>query len=406
MKKNSILICILVSILLFTACTNNGEQEFTESTTVTNTTTQREQEDFEESEESSTNTEEVIDLSLVKVEEFQDVRGFADEWREEEDYIFNANEYIKEDIYTYTFNEFTILEGSEDIMSELMEKGKNPGLGIKDIHSQGITGEGINVAIIDQNMLLNHPEFDGKVVAYYDTGCDSPEGTGSMHGPAVASLLVGDNIGVAPDANLYYAAAPSWLGDSQYYADALYWIIEENKKLPEDEKIRVVSVSAAPSGEGSPFTLNNESWDEAVLAAIEEGLLVLDCRDNPDTGFIAPAYFDLSDKENPEACFGGFPSNVHEYGMPKSVISVPTSFRTVAEEYNEGYPSFQYTGQGGLSWGIPYAAGVLALGWQINPDLTNDEIVDLLFETRAEGADGSMIINPKSFIEAVQNSII
>ena len=30
-----------------------------------------------------------------------------------------------------------------------MEKGKDPGLGIRDLHAQGITGEGVNIGIID-----------------------------------------------------------------------------------------------------------------------------------------------------------------------------------------------------------------------------------------------------------------
>ncbi len=68
-----------------------------------------------------------------------------------------------------------------------------------------------------------------------------------MHGPAVASLLAGKTIGVAPDAaNIYYAAWPSWLMDSRYAADALDWVLEQNEALPEGEKIPIVSVSAAP----------------------------------------------------------------------------------------------------------------------------------------------------------------
>ena len=59
-----------------------------------------------------------------------------------------------------------------------------------------------------------------------------------MHGPAVASLLAGKTIGVAPDAHIYYAAWPSWLEDSRYAADALDWVLEQNEALPEG-KIRV-----------------------------------------------------------------------------------------------------------------------------------------------------------------------
>ena len=283
-----------------------------------------------------------------------------------------------------------------------MNNGKDPGLGIRELHEEGITGKGINVAIIDQNLLLHHPEFDGKIAEYYDTGCGQPANSGSMHAPAVTSILVGNTIGVAPDAKVYFAAAPSWKGDSEFYAKGLYWIIEENKKLPEGEKIHVVSVSAAPSGNGSPFISNLNMWDEAVLAAQDEGILVLDCRNNEDTGIIAPAFYNPENPDNIAMCTGGFPTST--YVIPSSNIGVPTSYRTVAEEYWEGSPSYQYTGQGGLSWGIPYAAGVLALGWQVNPTLDNAQIVQILFETCSIANDGSNIINPIAFIDAVKKT--
>jgi hypothetical protein len=303
---------------------------------------------------------------------------------------------------TYTFNEKTVLSGSEDLQAEIMEAAKNPGLGIRALHEQGITGDGVNVAIIDQNLLLNHPEFAGKIAAYYDTGCELPETEGSMHAPAVTSILVGNEIGVAPGANVYFAATPSWLGDSEYFAKGLYWIIEENAKLPDDQKIRVVSVSAAPSGQGSPFEKNLDMWDEAVLAAQEAGILVIDCRTSEETGFVGRTFCNPADPEDPTLCVAGTPQGSGR--LNSDMIAAPTSYRTVAEEYKEGKPSYTYYGVGGLSWGIPYAAGVLALGWQINPALGNDEIVQMLFDTCATGKDGSNIIDPAAFIEAVKAS--
>lgn len=343
---------------------------------------------------SVSNTKKQADILLKPYDDIRDVISNKA--------IFEENEYRAEDIITFTFNKGTILKGNEKLQEEIMENGKNPGLGIRELHKEGLTGKGINVAIIDQNLLLHHPEFDGKIAEYYDTGCEQDSNSGSMHAPAVTSILVGSNIGVAPDAKVYFAAAPSWKGDSEYYAKGLYWIIEENKKLPEGEKIRVVSVSAAPSGEGSFFTKNTNMWDEAVLAAQEEGILVLDCRSDKTTGFIAPAYYDTENPEDVSLCKGGFPT--YKYVVPSTHIGVPTSFRTVAEEYWEGSPSYQYTGQGGLSWGIPYAAGVLALGWQVNPALDNDQIVKALFETCAVSNDGSNIIDPTAFIEAVKKT--
>jgi hypothetical protein len=336
-----------------------------------------------------------IDFSLNP---YDDIRAIFDKEK-----IFEENEYSSDDIITFTFNEGTVFKGNEKMQDEIMKNGKNPGLGIRELHNEGITGKGINVAIIDQNLLLHHPEFDGKIAEYYDTGCEQEASSGSMHAPAVASILVGNTIGVAPDAKVYFAAAPSWNGDSEFYAKGLYWIIEKNKKLPEGEKIRVVSVSAAPSGDGSPFTNNLNMWDEAVLAAQDEGILVLDCRNNEKTGIIAPAFYNPNNPNNVSMCSGGFPTST--FVIPSSHIGVPTSYRTVAEEYWEGSPSYQYTGQGGLSWGIPYAAGVLALGWQVNPTLDNAQIVQILFETSTIADDGSNIINPIAFIDAIKKRI-
>lgn len=278
----------------------------------------------------------------------------------------------------------------------------NPGLGIRELHAEGITGKGVNVAIIDQNMVLDHPEFQGRIVKYQDVGTNIPPGEGSMHAPAVTSLLVGNQIGTAPDARVYFAAAPSWTGDAKYQADALQWIIDENEKLPADGKIRVVSVSAAPSGQGSPFTLHNEAWDQAYQRATQAGILVLDC--TVEHGITAPCYYDLDDPENAARCTPGWPG-VEDYQPRPGRIHIPTSRRTTAEEYSQGQFSYQYTGRGGLSWSVPYLAGVLALGWQINPELTNTQILDMLFASAYVTEDGMAVIDPRAFIEMVQRTV-
>ena len=316
---------------------------------------------------------------------------------------YELNEYNSEEIYTYTFNQDTILEGNAALQSQILEEGKNPGLGIIELHNQGITGKNVNVAIIDQPMLTDHPEFAGKITSYYDTGCETDTNSGSMHGPAVTSILAGTTTGVAPDVKVWFAAVPSWKADSKYYADALNWIVSENQKLPEDEKIRLVSVSAAPSGEGSPFTENLQMWDDAVKAAQEMNILVLDCRTNENTGFIFPCFFDPTDRENVSLCSGGFPTAPNPLPDYLHYICAPCAYRTMAEEYTADKPSYQYWGQGGLSWSIPYCAGVLALGWQVRPDLSPEEIIRILFETAASGKDSSRIIDPPSFIKAVRN---
>jgi hypothetical protein len=222
-----------------------------------------------------------------------------------------------------------------------------------------------------------------------------------MHGPAVASLLAGQSCGTAPGAELYYAAAPSGTLDSAFYAEALRRIIEINRALPEGEKIRVVSVSAAPSGEKTIFTKNLEQWDEAVAEAQSEGILVLDCRIGYSTGIILSGYYEPDSPEDVTLFTTGFPQQPFG-GKVDHAIFVPVSYRTTAEQYSASCESYQYTGQGGLSWGIPYAAGVLALGWQTDPTLDNDEILALLFETAYTDKNGNKIIDPPAFIAKIE----
>lgn len=125
--------------------------------------------------------------------------------------------------------------------------------------------------------------------------------------PAVASLFAGESIGIAPDAALYYAAWPSWLMDSRYAAEALDWVVAQNEALPDGEKIRVVSVSAAP-GNAEMFQ-NADLWDAAVARAEQAGLLVLtvDGAGVEKTRLVPyPAVLARNDRDNPAACRSGF----------------------------------------------------------------------------------------------------
>ncbi len=322
--------------------------------------------------------------------------------------VVKEGEYDPDDIYTYSFYSNSVFEGAEDIAAKVLEEGKNPGLGVRDLHAQGITGEGVNVAIIDQPLALpGHEEFADRIAAYYDSGCEVSEQEGSMHGPAVLSLLAGESMGVAPGAKVYFAAAPSWKADSAYYADCLFWIIRQNRELPEGEKIRVVSVSAAPE-EG--WFENAAKWDKAVAAAENAGIMVLDCRSAADTGFIYSSYYDRSDPENVEKCIPGYPDKVWDdfsNEIYSDTIFAPANYRTFAQELQgiqAGEPCYRYDGMGGESWAVPYVAGVLALGWQVAPELDAETMKDLLFQSCWINEMGNHMIDPTAFIELVREA--
>lgn len=306
---------------------------------------------------------------------------------------------IESILATLSFNGKTIWpNGSlKTAAMKILKDGLNPGLGVRDLHSEGLTGQGVAVAIIDQPLISDHPEYAGKIVAYKDMGCDGE--ISSYHGPSVASLLAGTNNGTAPGVKIYYAAVPMWKGDTSYEAQALDWIVEENRKLPKGGKIRVVSVSAAPSGEGAPRKVNKEMWDVSCAQAEKEGILVLDCTRH--RGIIAPSWHEGPDAEAVAKYKPGYPG-LHDYRILPGRILVPASPRTCAEEYVKGEFGYRYDGRGGLSWAIPYCAGILALGWQECPDMTSSLVVDLLFKSAFKADDGMSYIHPGEFIRLVR----
>ena len=322
------------------------------------------------------------------------------QWNMSED-LRDLNRAIGEPaIKTLWFTPDALWWSSEDKNTALkiLKLGMDPGLGIRELHAQGITGKGITVAIIDQPMRIDHPEFEGKIIRYLEIGTDLPDV--SMHGPAVTSLLVGDHIGTAPDARVYFVGVPSWLEDAQYYADALDWIVEENKKLSEGSKIRVVSVSTMPSGLWALLHKNQDAWDAAYKRATEAGVLVLDC--TYEQGITVQCTQDLNDPDNMEKCIPNWSGPINP---PHPRINIPTRRTTAIERDGEPVFSYQYTGTGGPSWTVPYLSGVLAMGWQINPDLTSAQLLDMIY-TSAYKTDGPAdIINPPAFIALVRQTV-
>jgi serine protease AprX len=329
------------------------------------------------------------------IEPYQDVR-FQD--------LSSVNRSLGESlIETLWFDQSTKWsKEDEPVAQDILKLGMNPGLGIRELHAEGITGKGVTVAIIDQHMVVDHPELQGKIVKYYDVGTKQPSDVGSMHGPAVTSLLVGDNIGTAPDAKVYYVAAPSWLLDAQYYADALDWIVAENKKLPEGNKIRVVSVSTMPSGMWALLHKNNDAWDAAYQRATEAGILVLDC--TYEQVITVPCTYEVHDPDYVAKCIPNWKGPINP---PHQRINIPTS-RTSATEGNgneKGVFSYQFSEDGGLSWSVPYLAGVLAMGWQINPKLTSTQLLEMVYASAYDTNGPAGIIDPKAFIEMVRHTV-
>lgn len=399
MKNNKavkIIVSLLIFIIILTGCSNdNLEKGKNIETSIHKTTNDQPENDGA--------LDSLPEATEGSIKPYEDICQLFE--RKTKGVILEQNQFKPEDVFTYTFDNEIIFKGSEDLALEILENGKDPGLGVRSLHQQGVTGKNVNVAIIDQNMLLDHPEFEECIVDYYDSGCNQPEDEGSYHGASVTSILAGKTLGVAPDVKIYYAAAPSWEYDAKYFADCLNWIIEKNEALSTSEKIRIVSVSSAPTSEGNWYE-NGELWEEAVLRAEKDGIMVIDCRTDENTGFVFSSYYDLDDRNNVSKCTPGYPDDdeydnfTHEYYQ--NILFAPASYRTLAQEFTKGEYSYRYDAVGGQSWTVPYVSGVLALGWQINPQLDPETMKSLLFQSSWVNEYGIHFINPPAFIDAVQ----
>ena len=73
----------------------------------------------------------------------------------------------------------------------------------------------------------------------------------------------------------------------------------------------------------------------------------------------------------------------------KGRLIVPADNRTTAIGYLNDIEHYAYFGEGGFSWGVPYITGVIAMGLQIDPDLTEEEAFKYLHESAYDHLGGT-----------------
>lgn len=275
-------------------------------------------------------------------------------------------------------------EGCDPV--RLLEDRKDPGLGIRGLHEQGVDGRDVGIAIIDQPLLRNHVEYAERIVRYEEIGVHGMEP--QMHGPPVTSIAAGKTCGVAPGATLTYFAVPMWARDNTPYCDAIDKIVAWNESPGESVPIRVVSISTGMF----PQQPHYDRWQASLEKARKHGILVVTCAQEA----LAHGMVGLGkggDPDDPNDYESGL------YGVRPGAILVPASNRTTASHV--GPEVYTYWRQGGMSWATPYVAGVAALGYQVHPGISPGEVARLLKETATE-TDTGLIVNPPAFVNAAR----
>lgn len=271
----------------------------------------------------------------------------------------------------------------------LLEEGKNPGLGVRSLHEQGIDGSGVTIAIIDQPLLRNHQEYADQLVEYEPVGLMTALASPKMHGPPVCSIAIGKTCGVAPKASLRYFAVQMWVPDNKPYCYVIDKLIDFNKDKDITQQVRVVSISTGMFSKQTDF----DRWQETLVRAEKKGILVVTCH---------PAFLQYGTLERIPGQDPDKPSSYRRgrYGRKEKVLHVPTGNRTIASHKGPEVYTFERTG--GMSWAAPYLAGLAALAYQVKPEIDPKTIVDLWLKTATRSDSGLMIVDPVGFIEAVR----
>jgi hypothetical protein len=299
---------------------------------------------------------------------------------------------------------------------KIMEIGKDPGLGIRALHEQGINGKGIAIAIVDQPLLVDHQEYKDRIRLYEEINV-LPESKAAMHGAAVTSIAAGKTTGVAPQADVYYIG--SWTGDWEpdtnnftwnfkYYAQAIRRILELNQKLPDDQKIRVIAMQVG----WSPDQAGYEEITAAVKDAKEAGVFVISSSlsETYILNFHGLGREPLADPNDFTSYGPGvfWQQQFFDRGSFSNTLLVPMDSRTTASP--TGTEDYAFYRVGGWSWAIPYLAGMYALAAQVKPDITPKEFWDAALKTGKTNPlqhDGKeyqfgVILDPQALIEEIK----
>lgn len=289
----------------------------------------------------------------------------------------------------------------------IIEYGKEPGLGIDYLHKQNITGKGVNVGIIDGRLLVDHEEFKDNIKVYEEIF--DMDGPAHYHGTPITSILCGKNVGVAPDANIYYIA---YLDEDTEYedgyihlADAIERMIEINKDLPEDDKIKIVSISSG----WNPESENAEAIYNAIEKARQENMFIVTARLGETDklslyGLNRDPMFNPKDIESYDSKYdSGTDSTVED------ILMVPMDARWLASP--TGKDEYVMYSRGALSMAIPYISGLYTLACEVNPDITPEKFWDIAISTGdtldiekrdIKGKEKNMkIVNPKKLISVI-----
>lgn len=253
-------------------------------------------------------------------------------------------------------------------------------------------GTGVKVGIIDSGIDYTHPDLNDNYAGGYDfiNNDDDPMDEHG-HGTHVAGTVAAEDndfgvVGVAPEACLYALSVFPKSGGGTYddVIAALEWCLDPNNDGDTSDHMEVTNNSYGSSGDPG------ETVEEAFVNAYVAGVLHVAAAGNAGAGedtVLYPAKYDsvvavaATDSSDNRASFSSTGPAVELAAPGVGILSTIYPYR------DRGPLWKNYGTASGTSMASPHVAGTVALVKAANPDMTNDEVRQLLIDTADDLGD-------------------
>ncbi len=344
------------------------------------------------------------------------------------DEVVNPHEHVR---YSFSPND-TYFDQQWHLAETSVHPDVEINVNVEPVWERGITGEGVTIGIIDDSLQHTHPDLSPNYVPAdsYDFGEDdgdpSPVDANDRHGTAVAGVAAargGNGLGItgaAPRANLAGLRVDFDNQSAADFADATTFHSSGNNTNIhiKNHSFGVISPYAFSNQQATALETSTAAGTIHVVAGGNERAIhsfFIDINDNKefDVDRDPPVDADANKKhlqsvqetitisalgaDGQFANYSNWGANLfatapsRDAGQP----AIFTTDRTGVDGYNTNVSQFNgdYTaGFGGTSASAPLAAGVIALGKEVNPDLDERMTKHLLAHTsRIVDADDSSV---------------
>lgn len=265
-----------------------------------------------------------------------------------------------------------------------------------------VTLGGVEVAVVDTGIDLDHPELEASIVGTYDAigeggGSDNDGDDGNGHGTHVAGTigaLFDDNgvIGVAPGVGLHAVRVldndgSGTIGD----------IVAGLEYVAKNPDIKVVNMSLG--GPSDPSS-GPQPLEEAIQALEDMGVVVCIAAGNDGTntnGYI-PAGYDLGVVVSAYDAYGGVDNGFAEFSNFGDEVDVAAPGVNITSTWNNG----DYASISGTSMATPHVAGAMAAYFAVNPDASAEEARQAVISTGEDNYSGQGGDHPEPMVDVTE----